>query len=539
MVLNQGTKRETGRAAQMGNIEAGKAIADVVRTTLGPRSMLKMLLDPMGGIVMTNDGNCILREIDVAHPAAKSMIELSRSQDEECGDGTTSVIVLAGSLLAKAKPFLDKGIHPTVIVRAYYRAMEQALVVCDRLATKINLDNRAELSKVVRSCIGTKFVSRFGEKMVDMAIEAVSKVTVDMGAGGEKEIDIKRYAKVEKIPGGELDDCRVMDGVMFNKDVTHAKMRRHIVNPRVLLLDCPLEYKKGESQMNIEVTQEEDFNKLLELEEKAIEKMCEDIIRLKPDIVMTEKGVSDLAQHYLCKAGITAIRRLRKTDNNRIARVTGATICNRTEEATEDDVGTKCGLFEVRKIHDEYFCFMEECRDPQACTILLRGGSKDVLNEFERNLQDAMQVARNVMRDPRLLPGGGATEMSIAVSLVEESRRIGGVEQFPFAAVGAALEVIPRTLAQNCGADLVRLVTELRALHANGENDDAGVDGLTGKIARMSDTGVWEPYQVKVQTIKTAIEASAMLLRIDDIVSGSKAVESAYHQAAAGGGLDM
>ena len=287
------------------------------------------------------------------------------------------------------------------------------------------------------------------------------QVTVDVGPG-EKEIDIKRYAKIEKIPGGEVTDSRVMDGVMFNKDVTHARMRRRIENPRVILLDCPLEYKKGESQMDLELTSEGDFNKILELEEQAIEKMCEDIIRLKPDIVLTEKGVSDLAQHYLCKAGITAIRRLRKTDNNRIARVTGATICNRTEEVQESDIGTKCGLFEVRKIHDEYFCFMEECRDPQACTIILRGGSKDVLNEFERNLQDAMQVARNVIRDPRLLPGGGATEMSIAVSLKEESRRIGGVEQFPFAAVGTALETIPRTLAQNCGADLVRLVTELR-----------------------------------------------------------------------------
>lgn len=310
---------------------------------------------------------------------------------------------------------------------------------------------------------------------------------------------------------------------MFNKDVTHARMRRRIERPRVLLLDCPLEYKKGESGTNVEITKEEDWNTLLRLEEEYIENMCAQIVAVRPDIVVTEKGVSDLAQHYLMKANITAFRRLRKTDNNRIARATGATIVSRTDEIQDSDVGTGCGLFEVRKMGDEYFAFLEECDDPKACTILLRGGSKDVLNEIERNLQDAMQVIRNVVLDPRLLPGGGATEMAIAHSLMQSALLSEGIQQWPVQAVARAMEVIPRTLAQNCGANVVRVLTELRAKHASGkEASTFGVDGTTGLLANMEDTGIWEPYSVKIQTIKTAVEAAAMVLRIDDIVSGIK-----------------
>lgn len=521
MVLNTNTQRETGRQAQLGNVAASKAVADIIRTTLGPRSMLKMILDPMGGIVMTNDGNAILREVDVSHPAAKSMIELSRGQDEEVGDGTTSVIILTGEMLVVARPFLERNMHPTQIVGGYNKAMQAALKICERMSKKIDCNNKKEMSELVNACLGTKFSSRWGSGMCDMAIDAVQKVVRDLG-GGKKEIDIKRYIKTEKIPGGELSDCKVLSGVMFNKDVTHAKMRRKIKNPRILLLDCPLEYKKGESQANVEITKEEDWNLILQMEEEYIQKICAEIVAFSPDIVVTEKGLSDLAQHYFLKANITAFRRLRKTDNNRIARASGATIVSRTDEIQDSDIGTGCGLFEVRKIGDEYFCFMEECADPKACTILLRGGSKDVLNEMERNLGDAMQVARNVMFEPRLLPGGGATEMALSVALAQEAQKVEGVQQWPFRAVGEAFEVIPRTLAENCGADVVREMTKLRAKHASGDGGTWGIDGEKGVITDMNELGVWEPYAVKIQTIKTAIEASSMLLRIDDIVSGMK-----------------
>lgn len=375
----------------------------------------------------------------------------------------------------------------------------------------------------MQSCIGTKFSSKWGNLIVDLAVKAVK--TVYRKEGDHVEIDVKRYAKVEKIPGGNLEDCEVLSGVMFNKDVTHPGMRRVIKNPRVVLLDCPLEYKKGESMTNMEFTKEDDFKKALMMEEEEIRKMCDDILRVKPDVVITEKGVSDTAQHFLLKHGnCTVIRRIRKTDNNRVARVSGATVVNRPEELQESDVGTDCGLFEIKKIGDEYFTFMTECKNPKACSILLRGASKDVLNEIERNLHDALGVARNVIINPKLVPGGGAIEMELACRLTEHSQKIEGVMQWPFKALASALEVIPRTLAQNCGADVVRVMTELRAKHATGtaEGVSAGIDGNAGKIADMRTSGVWDPISVKLQTFKTSIEAACMLLRIDDIVSGIK-----------------
>ncbi|CAI5512153.1 unnamed protein product [Closterium sp. Naga37s-1] len=521
LTADANTKRESGRKAQLGNIAAAKAVADIIRTTLGPRSMLKMLLDATGGIVLTNDGNAILREIDVIHPAAKSMIELSRTQDEEVGDGTTSVIILAGEMLHVAEPFLEKGFHPTVICRAYTKALDDAIAVIDKVAFKIDVNNRKQMLSILQSCISTKFTTRFGSLMAELALDAVTTVAVEVG--GRKEIDIKQYAKVEKVPGGRIEDSAVLRGVMFNKDVVApGKMRRRIENPRVVLLDSPLEYKKGENQTNVELLKEEDWEQLLKMEEEYIAGLCRHIAAFKPDLVITEKGLSDLAAHYLSKAGIAAIRRLRKTDNNRIARAVGATIVNRVEELQESDVGTGAGLFEVRKIGDEFFAFLVECKEPKACTVLLRGASKDILNEMERNLQDAMGVARNVVVDPRLVPGGGAVEMTVSAALKDKASTVAGIEQWPYRAVASAFEVIPRTLAQNCGVSVIRTVTALQAKHAQGANTSIGIDGDTGALTDMKELGVWEPYGVKVQTVKTAIEAACMLLRIDDIVSGLK-----------------
>merc|ERR1719385_432170 len=441
-------------------------------------------MDPMGGIVMTNDGNAILREITVQHPAAKTMIEIAQALEDA------------------------------------------AVILRDNVSTKIDLDDAVAVRKVIQSCVGTKFIAKWSDLACDIAMDAVK--TVSMEQSGKKEIDIKRYAKVEKIPGGTIEDSRVLKGVMFNKDVTHPKMKRKIVNPRILLLDCNLEYKKGESQTNIEIMKEEDFSKILEQEEAYIKKTCDEILAFKPDLVITEKGVSDLAQHYFNKAGVTAIRRLRKSDNCRVARATGATIVNRTDEITESDIGTGCGLFEIRKIGDEYFTFMEQCKDPKACTILLRGASKDILNEVERNLQDALNVARNLYQDPFIVPGGGATEMEVAHQLGLKAKTLNGVIQWPYKAVTGALEIIPRTLAQNCGANTIRTITALRAKHAHEQekNVNWGINGQTGEIADMAALGIWEPLAVKLQVYKTAMETAILLLRIDDIVSGSKKKDS-------------
>ncbi|XP_028819299.1 T-complex protein 1 subunit gamma-like [Denticeps clupeoides] len=520
VVLSQNIKRESGRKVQAGNINAAKTIADVIRTCLGPRAMMKMLMDPTGGIVMTNDGNAILREIQVQHPAAKSMIEISRAQDEEVGDGTTSVIILAGEMLAVAEHFLEEQMHPTVVIRAYRQALDDILSVLEDLSTPVDVNDRKMMLRIIHSAINTKVVSRWSELACGMALDAVR--TVEMDDNGRKEINIKNYAKVEKVPGGIIEDSCVLKGVMVNKDVTHPRMRRLIRNPRIVLLDCSLEYKKGESQTEIEISREEDFARILQMEEEFIQQICEDIIRLKPDLVLTEKGISDLAQHYLMKANITAIRRIRKTDNNRISRACGARIASRTDELREEYVGTGAGLFEVKKIGDEYFTFITDCKDPKACTILLRGASKEILAEVERNLQDAMQVCRNVLLQSSLLPGGGAVEMAVSQRLMERSRALTGVAQWPYRSLAQALEVIPRTLIQNCGGSTIRTLTSLRAKHTQAGSSSWGVNGETGTLADMAELGIWEPLAVKAQTYKTAVETAILLLRIDDIVSGHK-----------------
>eukprot|EP01086_Lenisia_limosa_P016367 TRINITY_DN60_c0_g1_i1.p1 TRINITY_DN60_c0_g1~~TRINITY_DN60_c0_g1_i1.p1 ORF type:complete len:501 (+),score=206.64 TRINITY_DN60_c0_g1_i1:144-1646(+) len=475
-----------------------------------------MLLDPMGGIVLTNDGHAILREIDVTHPAAKSMLELARAQDENVGDGTTSVIILAGELLEQCKPYLQRNMHPQQILAGLNKGLEVVLKTADQIACPIDVENREEMLKIVQSCIGTKLIARWMDLMTGLALDAVSKVNLTID--GRHEIDIKRFVRIEKIPGGEIEDSHVMNGIVVNKDVTHSKMRRFIKNPRIMVLDCNLEYKKGESQTNVMVQNESDWNELLTLEEEAIREMCNHIIACKPDVVFTEKGVSDLAQHYLVKENITAIRRLRKGDALRLARACGATICHRPEDVKEADIGTQAGVFKIEKIGDEYFTFVDECVNPKACTMILRGAGKDVLAEIDRNLQDAMNVVRNVMLDPRLLPGGGAFEIAASMAIAKELGHIDGEEAKAHQALEKSLEIIPTILMKNCGANVIRTLTKIKAQHS--ESSNFGVNGKTGKVANMTDLGVWEPFEVKVQAVKTAVESACMLLRIDDVVSG-------------------
>ncbi|OSX80681.1 hypothetical protein BU14_0033s0025 [Porphyra umbilicalis] len=521
VVLNTNAKRESGRRAQLTNIAAGKAVSDIIRTTLGPRAMLKMILDASGSLTLTNDGNAILREVDVSHPAAKSIIELSRTQDEEVGDGTTTVAVMAGELLSVAEPFLKANMHPTVVVRAYFAALDEAVQHAEKIAVALNADDTEKMGAIVASCIGTKYMHRHSDMLVRIALSAVKTVRDEVD--GRIVIDTKTYVKVEKLPGGELEDSRVLDGVMLAKDVTAANMRRRIEKPRVLLVDCPLEYRKAESATNVELTKDSDFRALLAAEEDYVTRIVGDLLAHKPDLLITEKGVSDLALHLLAKANVSVIRRVRKTDNNRVARAVGATIVSRTSEIVDADVGTGAGLFEVTKIGDDYFTFITGCDNPRACTVLLRGGSKDVLNEVERNLQDALCVARNILLHPKMVPGGGAIEMAVAAHLTAKSKTLTDVSAAPYRAVASALEVVPRTLAENCGAKVIRVLTALRAKHAGGGGEDAvfwGIDGRSGVVVDMRTLGVWEPLIVKTQTMKTAVEAAAMLLRIDDIVSG-------------------
>lgn len=522
VVLNRKTERESGRKAQQNNIEAAKTVASLIASTLGPCAMLKMILDPMGGTVLTNDGNSILREIDVVHPAAKHMLELSRAQDEEVGDGTTSVIILTGEILTLAQPLLERQIHPLKIVKGFTMALTDALGFLNEIAVNIDTNDREQMVGVVRTCLGTKFNSRQDTLMCNLALDATMRVLRVDANTGRKEIDIKRYAKIEKVPGGSIEDSEVLDGVMFNKDHVHPKMRRHIENPRILLLDTALEYTKATTNINVEISKDTDWEELLKQEEDYLRKQAKAVIALKPDVLITEKGVSDLSAHFLAKANITVIRRLRKTDNNRIARACGATVCSRIEEVTEDDIGKGAGLFEIKKIGDEYFTFITQCPKGSACSVLLRGASKDTLNEMERNLHDAMSVARNILLEPRTVYGGGAIEMYLSRRLSDKAKTVPGIHQAAYQSIALALEVIPRSLASNCGADVVRLVTDLRARH----NDKAafywGVDGIKGKIEDIRELKIIEPAAVKVQALKTSVEAACMILRVDDVVSGTK-----------------
>jgi T-complex protein 1 subunit gamma len=467
------------------------------------------------------------------------MIELSRTQDEEVGDGTTSVIILTAELLKVSEPFLVKNMHPRIIIAAYYKALDIALEQLQKSAITLDIHDRKRLLQIVNTTLGTKFTSRFGDLISNLAIDAV-RCVYHTNETGQVEIDVKRYVRVERIVGDYLDNSYVLDGILLNKDVVDAKMKRRIEEPRIVLLDCNLEYKKAESMTNVEITKEEDWDLILKQEEDYIQNLCNAITAVKPDLVITEKGVSELAAHYLHKAGCSVLRRLKKTDNNRIARATGATIVNDPRDLKETDVGTGCGLFEVRKIGDEYYTYIEKCKEPKACTVILRGGSKDILQEIERNLQDAMAVVRNIMLDPRVLAGGGSSEMSMAAAILDQINTIPGTQQGPYKAVANALEVIPRTLSENCGAKTIRLITELRSKHkidADGTDEGLywGINGQIGELEEINKLDLWEPMVVKTQTIKTAVEAASMLLRIDAIVSGLRNPEAKGAGAPQGG----
>ncbi|KRZ67418.1 T-complex protein 1 subunit gamma [Trichinella papuae] len=519
LILGEEVKRESGDSVRLNNINSAAAIADVIRTCLGPRAMLKMVIDGMGGISITNDGNAILRELQVQDAAAKAMIEISRTQDQETGDGTTSVIILAAEFMRAVKPFLQQGFHPIKIITTLQSILDDVTVALkDQLSQEIDVNNENEILRIVRSCLGTKIVERYVPLATKMAIEAV-KIVMKKNGNNRKEIDIKRFVRIEKIPGGSLSDSELLKGVVLNKDVLHPKMRRYIENPRIILLDGALEYKKAESKMSMNAINVEE---VLHLEEAALREMCAAIIALKPDLVFTEKGCSDLIQEYLMRSNISVIRRVKKTDNDRLSRVCGAQIVSDVFDLNESDVGTKATLFEVEQIGHEYFAKVLNHNDPHACTLILRGPNKDLLKEIERNFNDALNVVRNVYMNPRAVPGGGAVEMCLGHILKKKAFDKEGVAQFIYNAIADAFEIIPLTLLSNCDSNPIREITSLRVKYAK-DISTWGVNGCTGNLVDMHTYNVWDPLLVKQQIYKSALEVTTvMILRIDDIVSGVK-----------------
>lgn len=483
-----------------------KTLSSVIRTCLGPRAMQKMVLTKINSIELTNDGNSILREMDVSHPSARCLIELSQTQDDECGDGTTSVLILAAEMLNKAVALLDKH-HPITLCKILSRAKNLCLDHLHNISVAAKED---DLLGIISSSVSTKLCSMLNVPIPQLALKAVQMIRSEDGGF---RIDVKNDIKINKILG-PLEESEVIDGILIEKDLVHSQMRKIIENPKILVLDSPLEYKKGESVTNMEFSNKDDFTRALQIEEEQIRKICAKIIETKADIVITEKGICDLALSILYENSITAIRRIKKTDSTRISRATGATVMNRIEDVSSRHLGT-AGLFEYIKIGRDYYCKLSRCQSPKAVSVVLRGPTKDLLAELERNFMDAVKVARNILVNPRLVPGGGASEMSI-YTMLSSTCTSTPVEKSVFEQASEALKVIPSILASNSGiGNSLEILSKLEKRQEEGPY--FGVNGITGEIVDMRSV-VMEPLVVKTQCIKSAFESVMQLLRIDGII---------------------
>ncbi len=517
LILKEGTSRTKGREAQRANITAAKVIAEAVRTSLGPRGMDKMLVDSLGDVTITNDGATILKEMDVQHPAAKMMVEVAKTQDQEVGDGTTTAVVLAGELLKKAEELLDKNIHPTIIVSGYRKATDKALKIIDEISIDVSPDDDQVLKNVAITAMATKVVSGAREFLADLAVKAVKSVVEKVG--DELRVDIDNV-KVEKKEGGSIEDTLLINGVLLDKEVVHHAMPKKVKNAKIALLDGALEVEKTEFDAKINITQVEQMQAFLEEEQNILKNMVEKIKAAGANVVITQKGIDDLAQHYLAKAGILAVRRVKKSDMDKLAKATGGSIVTNVEDITAKDLGEAEVVYE-KKVGDEQMVFVEGCKNPKSVSVLIRGASEMVVNEAERAFHDALCVVRNILLESKVVAGGGAPEVEIAKALRDYAETLSGREQLAVIKFAEAVESIPRTLAENAGLDPVDILVQLKAAHENGRKW-AGVNILDGGVADMDKLNIWEPSSVKKQAIKSASEAAQMILRIDDIIAAGK-----------------
>ncbi|MEM3519169.1 MAG: thermosome subunit beta [Candidatus Hadarchaeales archaeon] len=518
LVLQEGTRRLIGRDAQRMNIMAARVISESVRTTLGPRGMDKMLVDTLGDVVITNDGVTILKEMEVEHPAAKMLVEVAKTQDDLVGDGTTTAVVLAGELLREAEKLLDQEIHPTVIVSGYRLAAEKALEILNRLAVPVAFDDDATLKKIATTSITGKKAESARDALADLIVKAVKQI-VDKADGGYK-VDID-YIGVEKKPGESTADTQLIHGVILDKERVHPEMPKRVRNAKIALLDAALEIKKTETDAEIRISSPEQLRAFIDEEEAILKKMVEKIVSVGANVVVCQKGIDDLAQHYLAKAKIYAVRRAKKSDMEKLARATGATIVTNLDDLSPQDLG-EAGLVEEVKFGDDKMTFVKECKNPRAVGILVRGGSEHVVDEVERAVHDGLCVVAAAIEDGKIVYGGGATMMELSRELREYAQSAGGREALAINAFANALESIPRTLAENAGLDSIDILVELRAKHEKPEGKHMGVDVFNGKVEDMSKLGVIEPLRVTTQAIKSATEAAIMILRIDDVIAASK-----------------
>jgi thermosome len=514
LILKEGSKREKGKDAQYNNIMAARAIADAVRSTLGPRGMDKMLVDSMGDVVITNDGVTILKEIDVEHPAAKMLVEVAKTQDEECGDGTTTAVVLTGELLKKSVDLIDANVHPTIITAGYRMASNKAMEVLDSVAVKVEPKDRDTLLKIAKTAMMSKSISGSKELMAQVSVDAVSAVAEKVN--GKWQVDMDNI-QVTKKHGGSMDDTQLIPGIIVDKEPVHPGMPKRIENAKIALLDVALEIKKTEIDAKIEITDPTQMHAFLDEEERMLRQMVEKIKKVGANVVFCQKGIDDLVQHFLAKEGIYAGRRVKKGDMEKLSKATGATIISKINELDEADLG-KADLVEVRKIQEEEMTFVTGCKNPKAMSILIRGGTDHVVAEIERSLDDAMSVVAVAIEDGRMLTGGGSTAVEVALRLREYSSSVGGREQIAIDAYASALEVIPTALAENAGLDPIDILIEMRKSHKAGKKH-AGVNVFTGEVEDMLANDVIEPFRVGKQAISSATDAAIMILRIDDVIA--------------------
>ncbi len=516
-VLPEGTLRTIGRDAQHANITAAKAVADAVRTTLGPKGMDKMLVDSMGDIVITNDGVTILEEMQIEHPAAKMLVEVAKTQDEEVGDGTTTAAVLAGELLKKAEGLLDQDVHPTVITRGFKLAKEKSLAILEKIADKLKPEDTETLSRIAKTAMTGKSAEMASEHLAKIAVDAVRAIMIKNDSKIEIDTD---NIKLEKKQGGSTDDTELIRGIIIDKEVIHPAMPKKVANAKIALLDTSLEIEKTETDAQIQITAPEQLQRYMDQEDNILKGMAEKVVSSGCNVMFCQKGIDDVAQHFLAKKGILVARRVKKSDMEKLSRATGGRIVTSLNDLAKDDLGF-AGTVEEKKIAGEQMIFVRDCKDPKSVSVLIRGGTEHVVQEVERALEDAIGGVASALEVGKIVAGGGAPEEAVAKGLREFAQSFSGREQLAILAFAEAIEVIPRTLAENGGLDPIDMLVELRAAHDAGKTT-AGVDVFTGKIVDMKAAGVIEPLKIKTQAIKSAAEAAEMILRIDDIIAAGR-----------------
>jgi archaeal chaperonin len=517
LILKEGASQTKGRDAQKNNIAAAKLIAEVVRSSLGPRGMDKMLVDGLGDVTITNDGATILKEIDVQHPAAKMMVEISKATDNEVGDGTSSVVVLAGALIEKAEELINKDVHPTIIVDGYRKSALKSIEIFNQIAQKIDASNKAELIKIARTSMQTKLVSKESDELSQVVVNAALQVSEPKESGYSVDID---DVKVEKKAGGSLRDTKLIKGIVLDKEVVHGGMPKRVEKAKIALVNSALEIEKTEFDAKINISSPDQMKMFLEEENRMLKSMVDKIISSGANVAICQKGIDDVAQHYLAKSNILSVRRVKESDMTKLARATGARIVNNLEDLGTKDLGI-ADLVEERKVETDKWVFIEGCKHPKAVTILIRGGSQRVVDEADRSLHDALMVTKDVIERPFIVAGGGSPESYVAGKLREWSSTLSGREQLAADKFAESLEVIPLALAENAGMDPIDTLTELRSKQAKGSKW-SGIDARTAKIVDMSKLDIVEPLSVKEQIIKSATEVASMILRIDDVIASSK-----------------